>query len=519
MFSLKQNNFTKNLFLFGLLLILVGMPLSKFLMSVGQFVLLANWLLEGKWNEKWKIIKTSRLLWFMSGFFLLHLMGLIWSSNLDYALHDLKIKLPLFWFPLLFISTHQVLTKKEIHLLLWLFVLSVIIASITCFVVWLGLTKHKVIDIRDISIFNSHIRFALMIDFSISFLFFYFFKQNERKWVAIKLLFILWLISFLIIMQSVTGIFILVFLSVFYTFKFVLNKPNLIIKLGVLFAVFFLFFISVIWLKKEITQQYYINQITPKKEKTINGNIYFHDAESKETENGNLVWSNISFEELESSWNNRSTLNFDSLDAKGNPISSTLIRYLTSKGFYKDAAGVGSLTDEDIKCIQNGITNYRITNKSGLKGRIHEFIYEYHSFKNNADPSGHTMLMRLEFWKTGLQIVKQNLLVGVDIGGRRIINNYEYQKSNSKLQKEWWKRSHNQFLAITIAFGILGLFVFISYLIVPGFISSNKHSLFIIFIIITLISMLNEDTLETQAGVTFFGFFYSFLLFPAKDES
>jgi len=518
-YTLKQNTISKNIFLCGLLLILVGMPLSKFLMSVGQFVLLGNWLWEGNWKAKWNIINASKVLWLMSGFILIHLLGLLWTENFEYAFHDLKIKLPLLWFPLLFITTHQILSKKEIHILLWIFVLSVISASITCFYVWLGFTKHKVVDIRDISIFNSHIRFALMIDFSISFLLFYFFQQNERRWIIIKLLFIIWLIVFLIIMQSVTGIVILFLILLFYAFRFILTKTKLSFKIAVLFFLFVGITASVFWLQQVIKKQYYIDQIIPEKEKTINGNIYFHDSESKETENGNLVWSNISFEELESAWNNRSGLKFNDMDAKGNPISSTVIRYLTSKGFYKDASGVSSLTEEDIKLIQNGVTNYLITNKSALKGRIHEFIYEYHSFKNNADPSGHTLLMRLEFWKAGWQIVKQNWFIGVGTGDVQDAYNKEYQISRSKLQKEWWKRSHNQFLATTIAFGILGLMVFLFYLFLPGCIVKNKHQLFIVFMIISIVSMLNEDTLETQAGVTFFGFFYSFLLVPVKKES
>ena len=519
MLHLKQNTISKNIFLFGLLLILVGMPLSKFLMSVGQFVLLGNWLWEGKWNEKCKVIKTSRVLWFMSGFFLIHLLGLLWTENLEYAFHDLKIKLPLLWFPLLFLTTYQVLTKKEIHLLLWLFVLSVIVASVTCFIVWMGFTKHKVIDIRDISIFNSHIRFALMIDFSISFLLHYLFIQNEKMWMIIKIIFVFWLIVFLFIMQSVTGIVILFLLLIFYALRFVVNKTKLSFKIVVLLSLLAGITASSIWLQKVIKQQYYSDKITPKKVKTINGNMYFHDADSKETENGNLVWTNISFEELELSWNRRSVVKFNDFDAKGNPISSTLIRYLTSKGFYKDATGVGSLTDEDLKHIQNGITNYRITNNSGLTSRIHEFIYEYHSFKNNADPSGHTMLMRLEFWKTGWQIVKQNWFIGVGTGDVQDAYNFEYQLAHSKLQKVWWKRSHNQFLAITITFGVFGCMVFLLYLFVPGYSVKNKHQLFIVFMIISIVSMLNEDTLETQAGVTFFGFFYSFLLFPSKEES
>ena len=40
-----------------------------------------------------------------------------------------------------------------------------------------------------------------------------------------------------------------------------------------------------------------------------------------------------------------------------------------------------------------------------------------------------------------------------------------------------------------------------------------KDYYYLVFIAIAMLSMINEDTLETQAGVTFFAFFNSFLLF------
>jgi len=38
------------------------------------------------------------------------------------------------------------------------------------------------------------------------------------------------------------------------------------------------------------------------------------------------------------------------------------------------------------------------------------------------------------------------------------------------------------------------------------------------FFCIALLSMLNEDTLETQAGVTFFAFFYCFFIWGKEDK-
>jgi len=41
---------------------------------------------------------------------------------------------------------------------------------------------------------------------------------------------------------------------------------------------------------------------------------------------------------------------------------------------------------------------------------------------------------------------------------------------------------------------------------------------FLVFFIIVMLSMIPEDTIESQAGVTFFAFFYSLFLFGKKEE-
>jgi Ca2+/Na+ antiporter len=84
-------------------------------------------------------------------------------------------------------------------------------------------------------------------------------------------------------------------------------------------------------------------------------------------------------------------------------------------------------------------------------------------------------------------------------------------------------RAHNQFLSITVAFGLFGLLVFIYVLLSPFILKKIPDILLYSgFIFIFLLSLLNEDTLETQVGVTFFALFNSFLLlmFPSnKKES
>jgi len=73
-------------------------------------------------------------------------------------------------------------------------------------------------------------------------------------------------------------------------------------------------------------------------------------------------------------------------------------------------------------------------------------------------------------------------------------------------------RSHNQYLSITIAFGIIGLLWFLWILLYPLKINQlYKDWRYVAFLIIMAVSMINEDTIESQAGITYYVFFSLFL--------
>ncbi|MFL5754632.1 MAG: O-antigen ligase family protein [Bacteroidia bacterium] len=509
----------RNLFLFGLFLVVVGMPLSKFLMSLGQFVMLGNWIIEGEWKRKWQVIRTSRVLWVLSSFYLMHLVGLLWTSDFNYAANDLRIKLPLLWFPLLF-STTRPLEKKEIDGLLNFFIVATFLASIISMFVLFGWTRKRVTDIRDISIFNSHIRFALMIVLCICILLYDYLSSKTIPQYFLKGLLVLWFVVFLMIMESLSGILILGVVLFYIFIRYMSSRENIFLK----YFPFILLISGVIlmtYLIKSECDKYYtkrkVNYEALYASKTPNGKYYHHDTSSNVTENGYPVWLYNEYDELRGAWNKVSSVKFDSIDKKGNLISHTLIRYLTSKGFRKDSFTVTLLTTEEIAEIERGVSNYRYSNTGDLRSRIHEVIWEYDNFLNGINPSGHSLLMRLEFWKTGLDIVRAKPLFGVGTGDVRKAFELQYRLNNSKLEESWRLRSHNQFLAIAIAFGIAGLLLFCTWLFLPPLLQKNKHPLFALFFIIALLSMLNEDTLETQAGVTFYGFFYCCFLFSGSS--
>jgi hypothetical protein len=219
------------------------------------------------------------------------------------------------------------------------------------------------------------------------------------------------------------------------------------------------------------------------------------------------VYILICDEELKTAWERKSNLRYYDLDNQKNCLRYTLIRYMASKGLTRDLAGFLQLTDVDIKNIENGYANYLYTNPTSIRTRIHEILWETDGSMREHETNGHSLSMRLDFWQTALHIIKKNIVFGVGTGDVESAFKIQYQKEDTGLQKEWQLRSHNQYLATTVALGITGLLLFLIHLLAPFFLNKKMSMLFIFFILIELLSFINEDTLETQAGVTFCIFF------------
>lgn len=253
---------------------------------------------------------------------------------------------------------------------------------------------------------------------------------------------------------------------------------------------------------------------------TANGRLYLQDTLFGLAENGNLITVNINDEELKKEWEKKSPLLYSGKDRKGNQMRFTIIRYLASKGLHKDSLALSSLSEADIHNIERGVSNVHYANQTGLVTRWHELIWEYTKYTRGENPSGHTLMMRLEFWKTACYIIGSHPLFGVGTGDIQASFNAAYVSLDSKLEPEWRLRCHNQYLAVGVAFGISGLIFFLLYLFLPAIrLRKSMHKLYWPFFLIALLSFLTEDTLETQSGVTFFIFFQALFLWLASARA
>jgi len=144
---------------------IISLPTSRFGLSVAQFTLVGNWLWEMDFRRKLKVLKINWAVWILISLYFMHAIGLLYTSDYNYALKDLRIKLPLLALPVIF-ATSKALSPRKIDLLLLMHMGAVIVASFISFGI---LLTQDINDIREVSPFISHIRLSLNVVLAIFF--------------------------------------------------------------------------------------------------------------------------------------------------------------------------------------------------------------------------------------------------------------------------------------------------------------------------------------------------------------
>lgn len=500
----------------------VGMPLSRFLMSFGTVGLAILFGISGHWDYKWNNLKQKKFLWPFVMLFILHLVWLFRSDDFSGAINDINGKMPLIIFPLAIGSVS--LTRKQIMIVLHVFFIAVIISTLVSLCVYLGLyvPRKPVNNIRNISIFISHIRLGLMCLMSICIIIYLWLKNSDRLRVWHKVLFaigIVWLSRFIVLIQTVTSwvafAFILVVTIIVY--RNILKKWQRISALALLVGLCVTAFVVV----RNVATDFYMIKDTETElpQFTKQGNPYIHNIDNKDMENGYYIYRYLCVDEMANEWKKRSNVDLNSKNRSGNITKHTLIRYLTSKGLPKDSCGIWQLNDEEIKLVENGCACCIYNEKSSIYKRTYELVWEFDRYLNHNDPNGKSVCMRIEFFKTGLHILKKNLWLGVGTGDVKSSFAQAYEDTNSMLKAEFRHMAHNQYLTFAISLGIIGFVLAIGFMVAPLFMRKSSNFLLVAFCTILFVSMLDEDSLTRQLGSIMFAMMYSLaLLLPSPDE-
>ncbi len=516
-----------------LTLIAISIPLSKFAMSVTEFMLLGLWLWSGfSFTISYRFFKLGGLIkgtihfisyiltlayhnfidhivafvknrpaLILSSIYLVHIIGLFYTTDMDYALKDLRVKLPLLLFPVVFVTMKKIEYKRFRKLMLY-YAAASFVGTLISFSLML---KGNFVDIREISPFISPIRFGLNICFAFfTLVYFILFDGGFKIWHKLTFgIVLIWFVIFLILLESLTSLWILLLISIIYLIILLFKTQKLAVKLA-----FVLLTIGI-----PVSLFFYVRDVVVKAKTppvviaseldlyTESGNPYVHDTIVRGIEDGRYIGLYMCLPEIKQAWSEVSSYDFNGKTDAGEEIKETLIRYLTSKDLRKDEQGVYALTEWDINMIERGAANYNYVKKPGLRTRILKIIMGYEVYQKTGDPSGSSVMQRIEYSKASLKLINQNFWIGVGTGDIEDKLIRQYKQMGSELKAKFRFHAHNQFLATFITFGVFGFLWFIFALIFPAIkLKGFDDYFFVSFFLIIIFSMFSDDTIRNSGG-------------------
>lgn len=162
------------------LLILLGavFPLSVSLGTLIIALISILWLYEGRFAYKFSVIKNNPIMYTFLAFFLVHVIGLLWTQNLQWGLHIMGKEWRML-LPIIFIT----IVKKE-HIIYYIisFLSAMSISEFLSYGVWLEIIPpFKNATVHNPTPFMSHISYNPFLALSVFILIYLiFFKQSSK---------------------------------------------------------------------------------------------------------------------------------------------------------------------------------------------------------------------------------------------------------------------------------------------------------------------------------------------------
>lgn len=494
------------------------LPWSTALLSIAQMLLAANWIAAGmaagEGAQRWKrAFARPEPLVFMS-FLGLHIAGLLWTEDLGWGIDLCRILLPVLVFGAV-LGGSAPLEERELRAVLLLGAWSAIASGLF----GIAFSSAAPGDYRGLSLFISHIRLALLLCLATCCLLLHWPRAGWQR--AAHLLGAALAVYLIARLGSLQGLLILALSAAVLLWRRSRHwgrLPRAAYRASVLIAPLALGLALLLVLEgrtKPVKPQ-----LGAAAEFTAGGEPYYHDTTRTQTENGTHVWTYLAWHELRRAWRLRSARSLDDADDLGHPLWSTAVRYLASKGLRKDSAAVMSLSDADIRAIERGVPNALRERQGMVRARIEEVLFELDQYRTTGQADGHSVAMRLEFLRAGWAIARAHWLFGVGTGDTQRAFDAHYAATDSSLAPRWRLRAHNEYLTLLISFGIGGLLWSLFCWWWPAWRAGAwSDPRFLCWAIAFGMSCLTDDTIETQAGATFFALYYALLVLARPSSS
>lgn len=167
-----------------------------------------------------------------------------------------------------------------------------------------------------------------------------------------------------------------------------------------------------------------------------------------------------------------------------------------------------------LKKVPNAVSQDLNNYYSILKGEKVKDIYDYNQYGTNSTLDTWDKTNRIHIWKSCIEIVKENMLIGVGTGDINQVLNSKFRANNQEYLATKYTNSHNQILDYLIKYGIVG-FLIIGFAFSMYFKKAWKKNdqLFLMFLTLCCLCMLTENILNRQYGIVFFFFINSLFYF------
>ena len=222
-----MKNLRENLCFTCCLAIIVGLLSSRFLMTVGMIVLIANGVFNPAIKSNFRNFLSNKPMIIISGLFILYLLSGIYSENFSFLLERLRIKLPFLFLPFAFCAMPR-FSEKKYYGLFYCFFIVVFLSSLGTFIYYLFDLEtindaYKYAKVLPTPI--NHIRYSLMVCFAIIigihlyYKDFYLKYKFEKKLIFVGTLFLIIFIHLLSVRSGLVALYLtLIYLIVRYVF-------------------------------------------------------------------------------------------------------------------------------------------------------------------------------------------------------------------------------------------------------------------------------------------------------------
>ena len=499
----------QTVFFFALALFAVSLPLSRYFITVSEIILIANWLAEGDFRSRFRLLRNDRpaLAFIMT--YGLGVLGLLWSGDPVCGIeNDLFHRLPTLFLPVIFATT-RVPDSKRIRFVLLLFITAVFIASIA------GLLFREFRadpDFRSASPFMPGIYTGMMLIIAaaqLPMLARQYTRGGPVLWLSLAVSG--WLILYLLYLRTLSGVVSLSVIAVFLVVVLIRKMNGTGARIAVMAAAAAVA-VLLLWPLAKIYMQVHARNPVNVRElpvATVNGTPYLHDTVSIIRENGNPVYIYLADSELRKSWNRRSDLDFEGTDLMGQELRATIYRYMSSLGLRKDSTGMSMLSDRDIREIERGTTNYLNVDRPGIYVRAYEEIMSLDIYYSSGrrETSWGSLTKRIDLWRSAIAAFRERPLLGWGTGGVLKAMDYGMEQTGSTLAGMNMK-PHSQYLYVLLSHGLAGFLVTV-FLLAYFFRQKKAHRsfMFMLFLVMFLANFAGNNSLESQPGQDLFVFF------------